>query len=283
MVRDRTAWPATTGSALETQEGKVVAYYNDNDPYCAQWLRNLIARELIAPGDVDERSIKEVRVDDLKGYTQCHFFAGIGGWSYALRLARYSDERRVWTGSCPCQPFSRAGRHKGFEDERHLWRDWFKLIEDGNPPVIFGEQTAGTGGYQWLSRVRVDLEASDYAFGGAYLCAAGVSAPHVRKRAYWVGISKKGPQFWSQEPGDNPKIISETRVHNSEVGRSSSFNSWHTFDVVACEDGKRRIEPGTFPLANGVPSRMDKLCAYGNAIVPQVASQFVSATLNCLS
>ena len=61
------------------------AYYNEFDPFAAAWLRNLIAQGLIAPGDVDERSIKDVSPDDLRGYTQCHFFAGIGGWSYAAR------------------------------------------------------------------------------------------------------------------------------------------------------------------------------------------------------
>lgn len=64
------------------------AYYNEIDPYAAQWLRNLIAAGHIAPGDVDERSIADVRADDLVGYTQCHFFAGIGVWSHALRMAR---------------------------------------------------------------------------------------------------------------------------------------------------------------------------------------------------
>ena len=86
------------------------AYYNEIDPFAAQWLRNLIAAGHIAPGDVDERSILDVRADDLRGYRQCHFFAGIGVWSYALRQAGWSDDEEVWTGSCTCQPFSDAGR-----------------------------------------------------------------------------------------------------------------------------------------------------------------------------
>ena len=59
------------------------------------------------------------RRDDIAGYTQCHFFAGIGIWSYALRLAGWPDDRQVWTGSCPCQPFSAAGKGEAFNDERH--------------------------------------------------------------------------------------------------------------------------------------------------------------------
>lgn len=107
----------------------MTAYYNEIDPFAAQWLRNLIAAGHIAPGDVDERSIEEVSADDLKGYTQCHFFAGIGGWSYAARLAGWPDNQPMWTGSCPCQPFSAAGKRKGTDDERHLWPCSLSLSE----------------------------------------------------------------------------------------------------------------------------------------------------------
>lgn len=54
----------------------MTAYYNEIDPYAAQWLRNLIADGHIAAGDVDERDIRDVKPEDLRGYTQCHFFAG---------------------------------------------------------------------------------------------------------------------------------------------------------------------------------------------------------------
>ena len=107
----------------------MTAYYNEIDPYAAQWLRNLIDAGHIAPGDVDERSIEDVLPTDLAGYTQCHFFAGIGVWSLALRRAGWSDDRPVWTGSCPCQPFSAAGKGVGFDDERHLWPAFHWLIQ----------------------------------------------------------------------------------------------------------------------------------------------------------
>ena len=89
------------------------AYYNEHDPFAAAWLRELIADGLIADGEVDERDIQTLDPADLAGYTQCHFFAGIGGWSLALRLAGWPDDRPVWTGSCPCQPFSSAGKSGG--------------------------------------------------------------------------------------------------------------------------------------------------------------------------
>jgi len=162
------------------------AYYNEFDPYAAQWLRNLIAAGHIALGDVDERSILEVKPDDLRGYTQCHFFAGIGGWSEALHIAGWADDRPVWTGSCPCQPFSAAGKQRGSSDERHLWPAFFRLISECRPSSVFGEQVAGAAGLAWLDHVAADLEDAGYAAAAANIGAHSVGAPHLRQRLYWV-------------------------------------------------------------------------------------------------
>ena len=165
---------------------KPAAYYNEIDPFAAQWLRNLIAGGHIAPGEVDERSIEDVTPDDLRGFTQCHFFAGIGVWSHSLRLAGWPDDKPVWTGSCPCQPFSAAGKGDGFADERHLWPHFFHLISERRPQHVFGEQVASGNANAWFDLVQADLEGMEYAFGLVPFAAAGVGAPHIRERAYWV-------------------------------------------------------------------------------------------------
>ncbi|MFV6671774.1 DNA cytosine methyltransferase [Klebsiella pneumoniae] len=168
------------------------AYYNEIDPFAAQWLRNLIAAGHIAPGEVDERSIEDVTPDDLRGFTQCHFFAGIGVWSHSLRLAGWPDDRPVWTGSCPCQPFSPAGKGDGFADERHLWPHFFHLISERRPQHVFGEQVAAGNANVWFDLVQADLEGMGYAFGLVPFTSAGIGAPHIRERAYWVANAGSG-------------------------------------------------------------------------------------------
>jgi DNA (cytosine-5)-methyltransferase 1 len=161
-------------------------YYCEFDSSAAAWLRELMKTGLIPEGKVDERDIREVRPEDVRGFTQAHFFAGIGGWPYALRLAGWPDDRPVWTGSCPCQPFSAAGKRQGQADERHVWPVFFRLIRQCNPATVFGEQVASDDGYRWLARVRDDLEDAGYAVGCADLPACSAGAPHIRQRLFWV-------------------------------------------------------------------------------------------------
>ena len=162
------------------------AYYNEFNKKAAAWLRELIQQGHIAPGDVDERDIRDVVPNDLVGYTQCHFFAGIGVWSYALRRAGWPDDRAIWTASCPCQPFSQAGEGAGFADERHLWPHLYHLIGQRRPGVVIGEQVASKDANPWLDLVHTDVEALGYAFGAVAFPSAGVGAPHIRDRTYWL-------------------------------------------------------------------------------------------------
>ena len=181
---------------------QVTAYYNEVEPNAAAWLRQLIKGKHIANGIVDERSIKDVEPKDLKGFDQCHFFAGIGVWSYALAQAGWPEDRPVWTGSCPCQPFSVAGRGARTTDARHLWPAWFRLIRQCRPDTVFGEQIATEAGRIWLDIVGVDLEGEDYAVGACSTNALYFGAPHRRQRTYFVGHADGGrPLVVSEEQG----------------------------------------------------------------------------------
>jgi DNA (cytosine-5)-methyltransferase 1 len=281
-----------------------VNYYNEFDPAAASWLKELMQEGLIPQGDIDQRDIREVSPSDLKSYTQCHFFAGIGGWSLALRLAGWSEDRPVWTGSCPCQPFSQAGKKKGEKDQRHLWPDFKRLITGQSElPVTFGEQVASPSGRLWLGRVRTDLEALGYSVGAADLCAAGVASPHIRQRLYWVADANGGKPWnghiqpsrehgqQSQDGGAADGLRHALREGLAAVGTEQTGacpedgrSFWSDSRIIFCRDGKYRripVEPTLFPLANGVSGRMGLLRGAGNAIVPQIAAEFIASYLDC--
>ena len=265
----------------------MTAYYNEFDPKAAAWLRELIRGGHIAPGDVDERSILDVTPDDLRPYTQCHFFAGIGVWSYALRRAGWPDDRPVWTGSCPCQPFSTAGKRGGIADERHLWPAWQWLIGECRPDVIFGEQVASKDGLGWLDLVRADLEGTGYAVGAVDSCAAGFGAPHIRQRLYFAGerlAVSDGAGSGARKRDDqgtrygHPASAARVDDRHEAPGPTNGF--WRDADWLFCRDERwRPVEPGTFPLAHGSAARVGRLRGYGNAIVAPQAAAFVEAFL----
>jgi len=321
------------------------AYYNEIEPFAAQWLRNLIKKGLITDGEVDTRSIVDVAPDDLRGFTQCHFFAGIGGWSFAARLAGWSDDRPIWTGSAPCQPFSTAGQQKGTADERHLWPVFFGLIRACRPPVVMGEQVAAAVGKDWLDGVCADLEGVGYACGAVVVPACAVDAPHRRDRLWFVadrecvgrqvavfntggspealrrpeqtgfagvhgtfsdvadaarerGHGRQDPAGASRWAGaeasgspvadaDSPAVRGGwgklPAAQREEAGRSDNRSGcagsfWDDHIWLAGSDGKAlRSKSGLPLLAHGIPNRVGRLRAYGNAIVPQVAAEVIAA------
>lgn len=256
-------------------------YYNDFDKKACAWLRELIKAGLIPDGVVDERSITDVTAADLCGFTQCHFFAGIGGWSRALQIAGWGEDRPVWTGSCPCQPFSTAGKGNGKSDERHLWPAFAKLISECRPPVVFGEQVESAIKHGWIDDLQADMEREDYAVGFAVLGAHSVGAPHIRQRLYWVAnADRNGLQARER---DNPSAgygdtFAATCGDDRPQQPREADGCWDAVDWLYCRDGKwRPVESGTFPLADGIPGRVGLLRGYGNAIVPQVAAEFIGA------
>lgn len=194
----------------------MTVYYNEIDPYAAQWLRNLIAAGHLAKGEVDERSITEIQPDDLLGFNQCHFFAGIGVWGHALRQAGWADDRPIWTGSCPCQPFSAAGKQEGFADERHLWPTWFNLISQCRPAIVLGEQVASA--LDWLDLVSTDMESAGYAFGAADLCAAGFGGAHIRQRLYFAGVANSQQPRLEGHAGDGHHGGQPRRFNAEQAG-----------------------------------------------------------------
>jgi DNA (cytosine-5)-methyltransferase 1 len=329
-------------------------YWNEHDEYPAQWLRNLIAAGHLPPGEVDTRSIADVHPDDLRGFAQCHFFAGIGGWSLAARLAGWPDDRELWTGSCPCQPFSAAGKGLGHDDERHLWPHQLRLLRARRPAVWMGEQVAAAVGKDWLDGVFSDLEAIGYAGRAAVVPACAVDGPHRRDRL-WIVSERDGAVGYGERTelqghtgdGDNSARWPQSNRPVAATGRGSDVahadvsgtgeerqqrsreqrwtggdsstrdgvladamherreagqwphdapglqrdgehaagargSAWGGAGWIIGHDGKaRRVEPSIRLLAHGVPARVGRLRAYGNAIAPQVAAEVIAAYMEC--
>jgi DNA (cytosine-5)-methyltransferase 1 len=261
----------------------LTTYYNEIDPAAAAILRHLVAIGVITPGDVDTRSIKDVHPDDLRDYTQCHFFAGGGLWSVAARMAGWADDRPLWTGSCPCQPFSAAGKGGGADDPRHLWPDFHRLIRACRPPVVVGEQVAGSAGYGWLDGVRADLAGENYASRGVDIPACAVDAPHQRNRLYWVAMEHAARL--GRREGRPEHELRGGRSAASGADASSHYgcrngSNWAGADWITCHDGKaRRAKPGLRLLVDGLPGRVDLWRVGGNAIVPVEAAEVLAALL----
>lgn len=315
-------------------------YYNEWDKGAAAWLRELIKQGHIPFGVVDERSITEVKPEDLDGFTQCHFFAGIGGWPLALRLAGVSENTPLWTGSPPCQPFSAAGKQLGQFDPRHLAPVFLDLISECRPPVLFGEQVAPAIAKSWMCDLQTHLEGEDYAVGFAVLPACSIGAPHKRERLFFGAHQladtdgrgrrergESGSMDAVPQRGSNNLLQTEKRdthgsvayadgerwwdgrqrkggvdeFHQTEKAKwgerggsveglctvdatNAHHGFWSDADWLGCRDGKfRPVEPGTFPLANGLPARVGRLRGYGNAIVPQVAAEFIKAFMGAVN
>ncbi len=223
------------------------AYYNEIDPYAAQWLRNLMAEGWITKGDVDERSIEDVRPDDLAGYDRLHFFAGVAVWDYALNQAGWG-RRGVWTGSCPCQPFSAAGKGAGFADERHLWPAFHHLIRQCRPATVLGEQVASKDGLAWFDIVQADLEGEGYTCGAVDTCAAGFGAPHIRQRLYWVGHSNNEGLAQRERVAGVPgralggiegQAAERASIHAGGLGQSNSNGCGESGGASAATMGQR--------------------------------------------
>ena len=292
-------------------------YYNENDPYAASWIENLILDRRIPDGHVDKRSVVDVIASDISGYVQCHFFAGIAIWPLALRIAGWPEDRQIWTASCPCQPFSGAGLGEGFDDPRHLWPYIERLARKLRPAELIGEQVSNKDAEPWLDLVFADMERLGYACGAVASSSAGVGAPQIRERAYWAALRMADADDERLEGRQQPRrecLVERTLRSGSLVGgladtvelgceqagqRDASTQLhgatgdglasdtpgpvngfWRDTDWIALRDGTwRPVEPGSLPLGDGDPSYMGRLRAYGNAINPWHAAEFIKTVM----
>lgn len=292
--------------------------YNDISLECTKWLEQLCTDKLITDGDVVCGDFADLNAEALLLYDRVHLFAGIGGWDLALNEAGWG-EQKVWTASLPCQPFSQAGKKRGFKDERHLLPKFIELVKKCRPGVIFGEQVEKAIEQNWLDDLQTNLETEGYTFGAVVLGAHSIGAAHIRQRLYWVahsfdfkykqsvsiGLRKtEGEEIENRKNFGKPREFSGTDttiLYRNTVDATSRF-AW-----ITGRDGKTRpIEPGVPLLVDGVPEGMvpggyksvenEKLVdftnsneasnirirGYGNAIVIGCAVEFILANMDYL-
>lgn len=243
-------------------------YYNEWDKPTAAWLRELIRRELIPPGDVDERSITEVKSYEVRHYTQRHWFAGIGGWARALHLAGWPDSEPIDTGSCPCQPLSGAGDGLGELDSRHLWPEFHRLLRELDPATVVGEQVASEDGLEWFDGVSLDLEELGLAVAACDLPAASSPRHHKRQRIFWFAHSNR-------HGGKGFRLRAKPAREIGPGGGAYSKMALLAHDPFG--PGPGWPAPLVRVLDDGLPGDLELLRGYGNAICPEVGAAFIEA------
>lgn len=165
----------------------------------------------------------------------------------------------VISGGFPCQPFSVAGKRRGSEDDRYLWPEMLRVIEELRPRWVVGENVAGIVNMA-LDTVLSDLEAKGYTAGAFIIPACAVGAPHRRDRIAIVAnagsIGYKGTKRLSE---NIEKIVTGTTRTYRTIAQFPDGNDWM----------QRARESGFLRRNNGIPHRLDRLRSLGNAVVPQ--------------
>lgn len=287
-------------------------------------------------------------------------FAGIGGFDLGLERAgmecawqieidpycqrvlakhwpnveRFSDVREcgkhnlsavdLICGGFPCQPFSVAGKRRGKDDDRNLWPEMLRIVEECGPRWVVCENTPGIFDL-YLDTVLASLESAGYEAWTVDIPAAGVGAWHRRNRIWIVahtdkfGLSgsptrntahdeewhdqahepRRRAEFYEIVAGGEVAAYSKSaRTMPAQQSGSRNVSVGKGKDVTHAISKRRNgrandtpgdvlqrrdaftgrstprdtwaTEPGICRVAYGIPNRVDRLRALGNAVVPQV-------------
>jgi hypothetical protein len=163
--------------------------------------------------------------------------------------------------AAPVQVSQRAGKGGGFDDPRHLWPHWARLIRECHPASIFGEQVDAAIGHGWIDLVQVEMEAEEYAIGKASLNSAGYGGYDIRQRLYFVAHSQRDRR---SGPWQHSEPMHPAENSYREAGGLFDAVRWGALPYVC-----RRHDRD--------PSGMVQMRGYGDAINPWVAKAFIEA------
>lgn len=195
----------------------------------------------------------------------------------------------VISGGFPCQPFSNAGKRRGAEDDRYLWPELLRVIQEIRPAWFVGENVAGIVTMA-LDTVLSDLENIGYTAQPFIIPACAVDAPHRRDRCAIVAYTNGGgriyggPEIKSAETWEYAQCntikrgedVSDTESDGlqreraaREQERRTRLEKGKSERRCHVRDGERwPVEPGVGRVVNGVPNRVDRIKCLGNAVVP---------------
>lgn len=178
----------------------------------------------------------------------------------------------IISGGFPCQPFSVAGKRRGKEDDRYLWPEMLRVIEELRPDWVIGENVAGIVNMA-LDQVLSDLENQNYTTRAFIIPACGVDAPHRRYRVAIVG--------YANSAGCEKFHISGKSKEQGFISRQCDETMADTCSSMCAGDKRREhaqrpthrgwwpAEPGLGRVVNGIPHRVDRIRCLGNAVVSQ--------------
>ncbi len=233
-----------------------------------------------------------------------HHFPNAEGFGDITKtdFTKYANRIDILTGGFPCQPYSQAGKRLGTEDDRHLWPEMLRVIEEIQPTYVVGENVLGITNWNEglvFNEVQADLESKGYEVQACVLPACAVGALHRRDRTWFIAYSKHN---WArrrkqqQESKQEANGITTNTIDERLQTSRSIFRQEYELFVNASDDtargatsqwSKAKRGSGDVPKDDGISERMDGISvsewkresikAFGNAIVPQVAFEIFKA------
>jgi DNA (cytosine-5)-methyltransferase 1 len=228
---------------------------------------------------------------------------------------KYANKIDILTGGWPCQPFSHAGKRKGTKDERFLWHEMLRAIQEIKPKFVIGENVLGItniDGGLVFEQVCVDLETQGYEVQPFIIPACAKNAPHRRDRCWFIATNTNGnglhqcncdDEINASERGINAfGNVSESHGNGDVANPNFGEPKQPTFNCRMGRLGKQhekdswKFFPTQSPICggdDGIPTELDGITfskwraesikGYGNAIVPQVALELfkVIEKINC--
>jgi len=154
---------------------------------------------------------------------------------------KYANTIDILTGGFPCQPFSTAGKRKGTDDERYLWHEMLRAINEIEPKFVIAENVYGItniDGGLVFEQVCLDLEACGYEVQPYIIPACAKNAPHRRDRVWFVAyrngtrLQKARSEFKATRIEQHGELDGDATNSNSRGLERTKESRWNSINVI---------------------------------------------------